>query len=124
MSLVLSRRRQAARVVVEELAHRWSVVRITDEGSVMTEGWIGVCGEHVTCAIGIGHPANRGITPWATIEVRFHELGDDTSVDVEIVYEDCDPGVDCQPELLASTGGLERRIIDGMRDRLEADRRS
>jgi hypothetical protein len=107
--------REAARIVVEEVGHRWSVVRITDTGSVMTEGWIGVCGEQVTCSTRTGYPGAIGRTPWATIEVRFRDLGVDTGVEVEIEYEDCDPDVSCQPELLGSTGVLESQIIDGMR---------
>jgi hypothetical protein len=112
--------REAARIVVEEVAHRWSVVRITEEGSVLTEGWIGVCGEQVTCRTRTGHPGGSAGTPWTTIEVRFRELGTDTAVEVEVVYEDCAPGVTCQPQRLASTGVLERRILDGIRERLES----
>jgi len=112
--------REAARIVVEEVAHRWSVVRITDTGSVLTEGWIGACGEQVTCRTRTGYSGGYAGTPWTTIEVRFRELGMDTAVEVEIVYEDCDPDVDCQPQLLASTGVLEREIIDGIRARLES----
>lgn len=111
--------REAARIVVVEVAHPQSVVRVTDDGSVLTEGWIGVCGEDVTCASSTHYPS-RGATPWATIEVRFRDLGTDTDVEVEIVYEDCDPAVDCLPELLASTGALERKIVDRIRAHLEA----
>lgn len=98
--------REVALAVVEEVAHPRFVVRITDEGSVLTEGWIGKCGEHLTCrtstALGI-----IGV-PWTTIEVRFRDLGGDTAVEVGIEYESCGPGVDCVPERLASTGKLER----------------
>ncbi|HEY7531481.1 MAG TPA: hypothetical protein VH681_01710 [Nitrospiraceae bacterium] len=110
--------REAARVVVEEVAHPKSVIRITDEGSVLTQGWIGVCGEEVACGSWTGHDGHAG-TPWTTIEVRFRELKLDTAIEVEIEYEDCDPDPSCQPELLGSTGALEKRIIDGMRIRLE-----
>jgi hypothetical protein len=114
--------REAARVVVEEVAHPMSVVRITDAGSVLTEGWIGDCSREASCAGTLGYQGNPGAqgTPWATIEVRFGDLGTDTAVEVEIVYEDCDPDVSCQPQLLASTGALERQIVDDIRARLES----
>lgn len=114
--------REAAVAVVTEVAHAVSVVRITDEGSVITEGWIGDCASEVACAGAIGYQGNPGarMTPWATIEVRFRDLGSVTAAEVTIAFEDCDPGVDCQPELLGSTGALERRILDGIRKRLES----
>jgi hypothetical protein len=89
---------------------------------VLTEGWIGDCAREVACAGAIGFQGNPGsrMTPWATIEVRFRDLGTGTAVEVTIAFEDCDPGVDCQPELLGSTGALERRILDGIRKRLES----
>ena len=112
--------REAAVAAVTEVAHPMSVVRTTDEGSVFTEGWVGACGREVACAGEIGFQGNPGsrMTPWATIEVHFRELGAGTAAEVEIAFEDCDPGVDCQPELLGSTGALERRILDGIRQRL------
>ena len=112
--------REAAVAVVTEVAHPMSVVRITDEGSVLTEGWIGDCAREVACAGAIGFQGNPDarMTPWATIEVRFRDLGTGTAAEVTIAFEDCDPDVDCQPELLGSTGALERRILDGIRERL------
>jgi hypothetical protein len=114
--------REAAMVVVEEVAHPMSVVRVTEEGSVFTEGWIGDCAREVTCAGTVGYQGNPGPggTPWTTIEVGLRDLGMDTAVEVEIVYEDCDPGVDCQPQRLASTGALERKIVQDIRTRLES----
>jgi hypothetical protein len=114
--------RDAARAVVEDLAHPMSVVRVTEEGSVITEGWIGDCPREVTCAGILGYQGNPGsrVTPWATIEVGLRDFGTDTAVEVEIVYEDCEPGVGCQPQRLASTGALERRILDHIRARLES----
>jgi hypothetical protein len=89
---------------------------------VVTEGWIGDCAREVTCAGAVGYQGNPDsrVTPWATIEVRFSDLGTDTAVEVEIVYEDCDPDVSCQPQRLASTGALERRIVETMQTRLES----
>jgi hypothetical protein len=113
--------REAARAVVMDIAHPMSVVRVTEEGSVLTEGWIGDCAREVACAGTVGF---QGIgprqTPWATIEVRFHGLGTATAVEVETTFEDCEPSVSCQPRLLASTGALERRIVDDIRARLES----
>ncbi len=114
--------REAARIVVEEVAHPQSVVRVTDE-RVLTEGRIGVCGEHVACGSGTRYAEQNTGTPWTTIEVRFLDLGVDTAVEVEIEYESsshCDRwDVSCLPEPLGSTGGLERQIIDRIRARLE-----
>lgn len=114
--------RDAARAVVEGIAHPMSVVRVTEEGSVVTEGWIGDCAREVTCAGVLGYQGNPGsrVTPWATIEIDLRDLGTDTAVDLEVVYEDCEPGVGCQPQRLASTGALERRILDDIRARLES----
>lgn len=113
--------REAAKFVVEEIAHPMSVIRVTKEGGVLTEGWIGDCAREVACAGPVGF---QGIgprqTPWATIEVRFHGLGTGTAVEVETTFEDCQPAVSCQPLLLASTGALERRIVDDIRSRLES----
>ena len=111
--------RDAALAVVEEVAHPRLGVRITDEGSVLTEGgMIGKCGEHLACRISTAY----GIfgTHWTTIEVRFRDLGGDTAVEVAIEYESCGPRVDCVPERLASTGKLERQILDGIRSRLDS----
>ena len=117
--------RAAARAVVEEVAHPRSVVRLTDAG-VVTEGRIGVCGEDVACGEGIG---GRIGTPETTIEVELADRGPDTAVKVDIVYETRDhcqgpPDVACVPERLGSTGAMERRIITGIRDRLEKMRES
>jgi len=114
--------RAATRIVIAEIAHSMSVVRVTDEGNVLTEGWVGVCAREVTCAGTIGYQGNPGsrVTPWATIEVRFRALATGTAAEVEIAFEDCDPDVDCQPELLGSTGALERRILEGIRERLDS----
>ena len=109
--------REAALVVVEDVAHPLSVVRVTHEGSVLTEGWIGACGEQVTCSTPTAYPGYVS-SPWTTIEVRFRELGPDTAVEVEIEYESCEPGVRCVPERYASSGELERQILDGIRSRL------
>lgn len=112
--------REAALLVVEEVAHPRSVIRITNEGGVRTEGWIGVCGEQVACPTWSGHSGGGSAgSPWTTIQVRFRDAKAGTVVEVEIEYEDCDPDVACQPELLASTGRLERQILDGIRARLE-----
>lgn len=59
--------REAARIVVEEVAHPQSVVRVTDE-RVLTEGRIGVCEEHVACGSGTRYPEQNTGTPWTTIE--------------------------------------------------------
>lgn len=109
--------REAALAVVEEIAHPVSVVRITEEGSVLTEGRIGTCGDQVTCRTSTAY-AGPGATPWTTIEVSFRDLGGDTAVKVAIEYESCEPGVGCVPERLASSGKLERKILDGIRSRL------
>jgi hypothetical protein len=108
--------REAALAAVEEVAHS-RVVRITSEGSVLTEGGIGKCGEHVTCRSSTAY----GIIGehWTTIEVRFRVVGGDTAVEVAIEYESCGrPRFGCVPERLASTGKLERQILDGVRSRL------
>lgn len=113
--------REAARAVVEEVASTESVVRVTTVGSVLTDGYMGRCGRDVVCEVVMGYSGtgwSRG-TPWTTIEVRFNELESGTEVSVEIVYEDCGPRVDCAPQRLASTGVLERRILDGIRARLD-----
>lgn len=114
--------REAAVAVVTDVAHPKSLVRVTDDGSVLTEGWIGDCAREVACAGTIGYQGNphTRATPWATIEVRFRDLSTGTSAEVEIEFEDCDPNVDCQPQRLASTGALERRILDGIREHLES----
>lgn len=111
--------REAARVVVAEFAHPVSEVRIKDDGSVLTEGWAGACGTEVACTTRVGYPGSAP-TPWTTIAVRFHDLGTATAAEVVIAFEDCDPDVDCEPQLLGSTGKLERRILDGIRARLES----
>jgi hypothetical protein len=112
--------RLAARGVVEEVAYPPSVVRLTAAG-VLTEGRIGVCGEHVTC----GEDFNWRIgTPWTTIKIQFRNLGIDTAAKIDIVYQTRDHcegrrlDVGCAPEYLSSTGGLERQIITGIRARL------
>jgi hypothetical protein len=107
--------REAAFAAVEEVAHP-RFVRITDAGSVLTEGGIGNCGEHLTCRTSTAY----GIIGmfWTTIEVRFRDLGGDTGVVVAIEYESCGPRVGCVPERLPSTGKLERQIVDGIRSRL------
>ena len=109
--------RDAARVVVEEVAHPLSVIRVTDQGSVLTEGWVGACGEQVTCSSQTAYSGDVN-SPWTTIEVRFRDLGSDTGIEVAIVYESCDPGPDCEPERYASSGELERQILDAIRSRL------
>jgi hypothetical protein len=109
--------REAALAVVEEVAHPISVVRVTDEGSVLTEGRIGVCGEQVACRTSTAY-AGAGATPWTTIEVRFRDHGRDTAVEVAIEYLSCEPGVRCVPERYASSGELERQILEGIRSRL------
>jgi hypothetical protein len=109
--------REAALAAVEEVAHSVSVVRVTDDGSVLTEGRIGDCGEQVACSTSTLYPGD-GATPWTTIEVRFQDLGGDTAVEVAIEYESCGPGVQCVPERYASSGELERQILDGIRARL------
>jgi hypothetical protein len=115
--------REAARAVVEEVAHPKSVVRVTEEGSVMTDGHIGRCDEDVICEsmVGVSGTGWSGPTPWTTIEVRFDELESGTAVDVEIVYEGCGPRIDCEhPQRLESTGALEREILDRIRARLDS----
>ncbi len=76
----------------------------------------------VACGSGTRYPEQNTGTPWTTIEVRFQDLGSATGVAVEIEYESsshCDPyDVGCLPEPLASTGVLERQIIDEIRARL------
>ena len=111
--------REVALVIVEEVAHPSSVVRVTDEGSVLTEGWIGACGKQVTCSTQTAHSGYFS-SPWTTIEVRFEDLGRDTAVEVAIEYESCEPGVRCVPERYASSGELERQILDGIRSRLDS----
>jgi hypothetical protein len=111
--------RDAALAVVEELARPNSVVRVTDAGSVLTEGRIGDCGRDVACSTSSLFPGD-GATPWTTIEVRFQDLGQDTAVEVAIEYESCGPGVRCVPERYASSGELERQILDGIRSRLDS----
>ena len=111
--------REAALAAVEEVAHSRHGVRITSEGSVLTEGGIGKCGEHVTCRSSTAY----GIIGehWTTIEVRFRVVGGDTAVEVAIEYESCGrPRFGCVPERLASTGKLERQILDGIRSRLDS----
>lgn len=109
--------REATLAAVEEVAHPMSVVRVTEEGSVLTEGRIGVCGEQVACSTSTAYPG-AGATPWTTIEVRFEGFGRDTAVEVAIEYESCGPSVNCVPEEYASSGELERQIIEGIRSRL------
>lgn len=111
--------REAALAAVEAAAHPISVVRVTDSGTVLTEGRIGDCGKHVACKTSTAYPG-EGATPWTTIEVRFQDLGEDTAVEVAIEYESCEPGVGCVPERFASSGELELQILDGMRARLES----
>ena len=109
--------RDAALAVVEDVAQP-RFVRISDEGSVLTEGRIGQCGEHLTC----GTNPVYGIIGsfWTTIEVRFRDLGEDTAVEVAIEYESCGPRFGCVPERLASSGKLERQILDGIRSHLDS----
>ena len=109
--------RDAALAVVEEVAR--SVVRVTDAGSVLTDGRIGDCGRDVACSTSSLFPGD-GATPWTTIEVRFQDLGQDTAVEVAIEYESCGPGVSCVPERYASSGELERQILEGIRARLDS----
>lgn len=112
--------REAARVVIEEVAHPRSVVRVSD-ARAMTEGRVGVCGKHVACGEG---PYRKIGTPWTTIKVEFRNLGKDTAVEVSIDYETrahCAErwlNVMCAAENLSSTGVLERKIISGIRARL------
>ena len=111
--------REAALAVVEEVAHPISVVRVTDAGSVLTDGRIGDCGKHVACSTSTAYSGD-GATPWTTIEVKFLDLGRDTAVEVAIEYESCEPGVGCVPERFASSGELEREILEGIRARLDS----
>jgi hypothetical protein len=115
--------REAAVAAVEEIAHPISVVRVTDAGSVLTEGRIGECGRDVACSTSSAYQGD-GATPWTTIEVRLEDLGRDTAVGVAIEYESCEPGVGCVPERYASSGELERTILEGIRARLESSDRS
>lgn len=120
--------REAVRTVVDEVAHPKSVVRVSGE-RVITEGWIGRCGEHVACGSSAGHA--EVATPWTTLEVRWTDMGTDTAVEVQVVYEskshcrdDWNEGsrdVGCLPDRLGSTGVLEREILDRIRTRLEGD---
>lgn len=115
--------REAARAVVEEVASSESVVRVTMYGSVVTDGYMGRCDKDVICESVVGYSGTgwSGGTPWTTIEVRFEELESGTAVAVEIVYVDCGPRPDCEhPQRLASTGALEREILDGIRAHLDA----
>ena len=66
--------RDAALAVVEEVARPNSVVRVTDAGSVLTDGRIGDCGRDVACSTSSLFPGD-GATPWTTIEIRFQDLG-------------------------------------------------
>jgi hypothetical protein len=115
--------REAALAAVEEAAHPISVVRVTDAGSVLTEGRVGECGRDVACRTSSAY-AGDGATPWTTIEVRFQDLGQDTAVEIAIEYESCEPGPGCVPERYASSGELEREIQEGIRARLESSDRS
>ena len=112
--------REAALAVVENVAHPTSVVRITEEGKVLTEGRMGVCGKEVTCSTGTAYPGYVS-SPWTTIEVRVQDLGRDTAVQVAIEYESCEPGVSCVPERYASSGEMERRILEGIRAHLAGE---
>lgn len=116
----VDRTRDVAVAVVEDIAHPSSVVRITDRGSVLTEGRIGVCGKQVACNALTAYPGSVN-SPWTTIEVRVQDLGASAAVEVAIEYESCEPAVDCNPERYASTGELERRILDGIRTRMEGE---
>src|SRR5687768_3293963 len=111
--------REAALAAVEDVAHPISVVRVTEAGSVLTDGRIGDCGKHVACKTSTAYPGD-GATPWTTIEVRFQDLGQDTAVEVAIEYESCEPGPGCVPERYASSGELEREIFEGIRARLDS----
>ncbi len=111
--------REAALAAVEEAAHPISVVRVTEAGSVLTEGRIGDCGKHVACKTSTAYPGD-GATPWTTIEVRFQDVGEGTAVEVAIEYESCEPGVGCVPERYASSGELERVILEGIQARLDS----
>lgn len=116
--------REAARVVVEEVAHPESVVRVTDD-RVMTEGRFGVCGKHVACG-GTADGSVRFGNPWTTLKVGLRDRGSDTAIELDIDYETrrhcsrSDPS--CSPARLGSTGVLEQEIIDGIRARLEDGR--
>lgn len=115
--------REAARSVVTEVAHPQSEIRVHDR-RVVTEGWFGRCGEHVTCASSV---YGRMGTPRATLNVRLRDQGTATAVEVTIEYEteshcgdewnEDDAG--CLPQRLSSTGALEREILDRIRGRLE-----
>ena len=120
---VVERVREATLAAVEEVAHPRSVVHVTGDGSVLTEGWIGTCGEEVTCST---RTAQSGYvsSPWTTIEVRFRDLGRDTAVEVAIEYESCDPGGSCIPERYASSGELERQILEKIRLRLAGSQKT
>ena len=112
----VERVREAARAVVGEVVHSGSIAPVTEGGSVRAVGWIGECGRDVSCAVSTNYGR---LAPHTTVEVHFRDLGAATAVDVEIVYEDCVPDVDCQPQRLSSTGRLEREILDGIRVQVE-----
>ena len=122
----MARVREAARVVLEDVAHPKSVVRARAD-RVVTEGRFGVCGRDVACGSGTNFIHQNTGTPWTTAEVRLEERGDGTTVRVDIEYETtqhCGDGyaeVTCLHEELGSTGALERRIIEGIRARLEGE---
>lgn len=120
--------REAARIVVAEIAGSQTMVRIRDD-RVLTEGRIGVCGRDVVCGGGTLYIQQNTGTPWATIEVHLLDLRKETTVKVEIEYETsshahCGDEFDrirCQPVSLSSTGFLERKIIAEIRAHLEAE---
>lgn len=118
--------REAARSVLEEFAYGQWDVRASD-WRVLTEGRIGRCDEHVDCGHGTRLEKQTLGTPWATVEVRFEDVGADVAVDVRIEYltdAHCQTGwleVECIPERLGSTGVLERAIVERMRARLEEE---
>ncbi len=117
--------RDAVLDVLQEVAPSQSAVRATGD-LVLTEGRFGVCGRDVACGSGTHYIGHDTGTPWTTIEVRLLDLGEDAGVNVEVEYETsrhCGNGyvpVTCLPEELGSTGYLERRIVEGIRARLEA----
>lgn len=115
--------REAAWSVVTEVTHQ-SKIRVHDR-RVVTEGRLGRCGEHVRCA---SYHVYGAIEPSrTTLDLRLHDRGTATAVEVTIEYEteshcrdeqfERDPG--CLPQSLSSTGGLEREILDRIRARLE-----
>ena len=112
-------KRSVRKGMANSAVHPISVVRVTEAGSVLAEGRIGDCGKHVACKTSTAYPGD-GATPWTTIEVRFQDVGEGTAVEVAIEYESCEPGVGCVPERYASSGELERVILEWIQARLDS----